>query len=306
MEGEQLETMESVKRKKKGNEKMTNSIETAFNQRNFYEAQQLCKTLYFRHFNQQRYKDAEDLLEKSAVRMMLNGQCNESTELALLLLNLFSVTSKPVSRESLDTIMRLSSMYNSDSNEAIIGRENFLKSALKWCSSSAVENKEGISLIHDLLAESYYKQKEFGKAQIHFLRGNKPELFAEMLVKWSLSVLHSERDLLIARAVLQYLCLANIKDANIVFNLFFKNYLELPQSSLINFLRFLLLTVERNAYPLFQMLRQKYKPSLDRDPSFHQYLDHIAKVFFNVKQSSGNFFADFLKTFLSSGQQEEQ
>lgn len=45
----------------------------------------------------------------------------------------------------------------------------------------------------------------FGKAQKHFLRGNRPEAFAKMLVRWAhTGINNSEFDLLIARAVLQY------------------------------------------------------------------------------------------------------
>lgn len=39
---------------------------------------------------------------------------------------------------------------------------------------------------------------------------------------------------------------------------------------LINFLHFMLKTVEAGAGPLFQLLRQKYSVSLARDPSFEK------------------------------------
>ena len=38
----------------------------------------------------------------------------------------------------------------------------------------------------------------------------------------------------------------------------------------MNFLKFLLLTLERDALPLFEILKEKYKISLDRDSSFEK------------------------------------
>lgn len=87
-----------------------------------------------------------------------------------------------------------------------------------------------------------------------------------MLVKWSQTGHKTERDLYLARGVLQLLSLENLRDANIVYNSFLT---QAPISSpLINFLRFLLVTLERQALPLFQLLQQKYALSLERDASF--------------------------------------
>ncbi len=42
-------------------------------------------------------------------------------------------------------------------------------------------------------------------------------------------------------------------------------------------------TTEREAAPLFQMLRSKYAPSLARDSSFELYLNKIGEVYFDLK-----------------------
>jgi hypothetical protein len=47
-------------------------------------------------------------------------------------------------------------------------------------------------------------------------------------------------------------------------------------------------TCERDAPPLFEMLREKYAVALERDPAFSTLLDRIGKVFFNIKpQATG-------------------
>jgi len=106
----------------------------------------------------------------------------------------------------------------------------------------------------------------------------------------------SERDLFIARAVLQYLCLSNIKDANIVFKIF--NESMCLDSPLINFLSFLLKTLEREAYPLFKKLRESYAISLARDDTFDKYLDLIGKIYFGVEPPKQGGMAGMLGSLL--------
>ncbi len=78
-----------------------------------------------------------------------------------------------------------------------------MKSCIKW-SIAEGPNKQGDPLLHNLMAEAYWKEKEYGKSAKHFIRSNNPERFTEMLSEWSTQVYTSERDLVIARAVLQY------------------------------------------------------------------------------------------------------
>jgi hypothetical protein len=110
---------------------------------------------------------------------------------------------------------------------------------------------------------------DYEVAQKHYLRSNDPEGFAGMLVQWADEVYPSEQDLLVARAVLMYLCLQNLKDANIIYSLFKNRYTTLD-TPLFNYTRFLLLTLERDALPLFDLLRNTYQKSLQRDPTFTQ------------------------------------
>jgi len=172
-------------------------------------------------------------------------------------------------------------------------------------------NSPGDSELNCRAARCYSKINDYSNAQRYYLRSNKPDEFSEVIIKWAKYGYPNERDLFIARAVLQYLCIGNIRDSNQLFNTFIKNYSpaeELPQTPLMNFLRFLLATVERDALPLFELLRDKYKLSLARDPSFNQYLDHISHVFWGVNQPQtsttglSGFLGDFLKNFLDDGE----
>ena len=107
-----------------------------------------------------------------------------------------------------------------------------------------------------------------------------------MLWEWSCKGYKSERDLFITRAVLQLLSLENLRDANAVFEAFNDKLAKkkvVLDSPLMNFTRFLLLTCERDAQPLFLMLQQKYAPSLARDESFSTYMTYIGQKFFGIQ-----------------------
>jgi len=137
-------------------------------------------------------------------------------------------------------------------------------------------------------------------AEKHYLRGSDPIGYARMILKWINKEDTSEIDLFIARAVLQYLCLSNLKDANVVFGEFLN--LTRVNTKLVEFLQFLVKTLERDAYPLFKLLREKYAPSLQRDPTFDQYLSLIGKVFFGVEPPNqgglGSIFSTLMKSFM--------
>jgi len=286
---------------KKGTGKVLQKMYKSIEDGNHYEAQQMYKTLYFRYIGQSKHEEAKKLLVDGSCNMLKFSHFNEGAELGLLVINIYKDTQAQVNSETLEPLIKIFQLFP-DSSEARLAKESFMKAAIKWSSNNG--SNEGHPTLHTLFAKSYQKQQDFGKAQFHFIRGSDPEEFSKMLIEWTQRAYSSEHDLFLARVVLQYLCLSNLRDANIIFENFVKLSVSLPQTPLINFLRFLLLTLERDAYPLFDNLRQKYKPTLDRDPSFQQYLDHIAFSFFGVKIASSNFLADFMKSFLSGGVQE--
>jgi len=280
---------------RKGISNVVKKLEASVQEGNLYEAQQMYKTLYFRYMTGNKYDEAKQLLISGCMTMLSLAHHNEGTELGLLLLKVYKESQTKFTQESLEKILNIISLHVKDNSDL---NETFIKAAITW-SIEFGEFKEGAPEIHNMLTTHYNNEHDYGKAQKHFIRGNQPEQFSRVLVTWAKSVYPSERDLIIARVVFQYLCLANLKDANIVFENFLKQQPSFPETPLINFLRFLLITLQRDAYPLFEKLRQKYRPSIDRDPSFQQYLNHIALVFFKVRPSGGmNSFGDLIKSML--------
>eukprot|EP01116_Phalansterium_solitarium_P000216 TRINITY_DN10125_c0_g1_i1.p2 TRINITY_DN10125_c0_g1~~TRINITY_DN10125_c0_g1_i1.p2 ORF type:complete len:322 (+),score=129.93 TRINITY_DN10125_c0_g1_i1:52-1017(+) len=284
----------------------------------YYEAQQMYKTLYYRYVGQKKADDACQLLLSGVRTMLSQRQVNEALELSKLLLDLLQ--SAPVKRLTIaDPLGALEAMFGSwlAASEApadtvpealLTGFESVSKAAIKWATEQF--GIAAVGQLHAIAAEFYWRVGNYSRAQRHFVRyGGGGARLAGVLADWILSgdVPADERELLITRAVLQYLSVGNLKDANALFAKFVVDSAQ-PVSAgpLVNFTRFLLLTLERDALPLFLTLRQRYKPALDRDPSFSKYLDQVANVFFNVPIPQpapagglGGMMGELMRSFMS-------
>ncbi len=62
--------------------------------------------------------------------------------------------------------------------------------------------------------------QDFANAHKHYLRSEQPHAHAQLLLEWSHVTYASERDLLIVRAILQYVCLEDLASANVVYKLY--------------------------------------------------------------------------------------
>jgi len=145
----------------------------------------------------------------------------------------------------------------------------------------------GEPALHRCVSFAALKSKDLAKACKHLVHAHNPEEFATVVVRWAKMGPASEYDLYLTRSVLQLLCTENLKDANTFYKLFLESCPIEPQTPLVRFTGFLLKTLEREAYPLFKMLREKYAPAIGRakgaNPSFDNYLDRIGLLFYGVK-----------------------
>eukprot|EP00741_Cyanophora_paradoxa_P013608 tig00020703_g13137.t1 len=284
----------------KGIEAVVQKLEKSVDDGDFYTAQQSYKSLYFRYCGQKKFDDARQLLMSGARLMQKHKQFQCATELATLLVELFQKADVKVAPDSIDALLKTFEGFGEDNSN---GPVQFLKAAIKW-SAGAGAGKFGSPELNAAMGRHLWKQGDYGGAQRYFVRGNDPRSLARMLLEWSGKGYPAEVDLFLARAVLQLLCVQNLRDANVVFDTFLRTAPGgPPRTPLVNFLRFLLATLERDAAPLLAVLRSKYRPSIARDPSFPNYLDHIANKFYNVPIPTSGLqgIMDMLNGFLGGG-----
>lgn len=269
------------------------------------------KSISARYVAAQRYSEALDILESGACLQLKHEQVICGAELALLFVDTlvkgkfsyddytldrvreiykkFPQISVPQHLEDDDDMQILSDALGAATTR-VEGCSSFLKAAIRWSAESGA-HKSGSPELHSMLAEYIYSESpelDMARVSFHFVRGNNPRVFASTLINFMGKCYPGEDDLAIARAVLLYLSLGNLRDANCLVDEIknqVKSYqLDFPESELIEFINYLLQTLQRDALPLFHMLRQTYRSSLYREPTFIELLDEIASKFYGVQR----------------------
>ncbi|XP_050250220.1 protein GET4 isoform X1 [Quercus robur] len=291
---------------------------------NYYGAQQMYKSISARYVSAQRYSDALDILQSGACIQLKHGQITCGAELAVLFVETLVKGKIPYDSDALDRVRKIYKMFpqiplpqhlpDDDEMEQISealgaakirvdGCSSFLKAALKW-SVEFGAHRSGSPELHVMLAEYMYSESpevDMARVSNHFVRGNSPKKFASVLVNFMGKCYPGEDDLAIARAILMYLAMGNLRDANYLMDEIKKqlesNQLDFPQSDLIQFIIYLLQTLQRDALPLFNMLRASYKTSIEREPAFNELLDEIVAKFYGVRRRNPlqGVFGDIFK-----------
>ncbi|KAF3433857.1 hypothetical protein FNV43_RR24960 [Rhamnella rubrinervis] len=280
---------------------------------NSYGAQQMYKSISARYVSAQRYSEALDILHSGACIQLEHGQVICGAELAVLFVEALVKGKVPYDVEILDRareiyerfpkvpmalnlaedddddIKQLSEAMG-EAKTRVEGCSSFLKAAIKWSAEFGAP-KNGSPELNVMLAEYIYSESpevDIARVSYYFVRGNNPQKFASVLVNFMSKCYPGEDDLAIARAILMYLSLSNLRDANQLFDEIKKQVenqrRDFVESDLIQYITYLLETLERDALPLFNMLKAKYKSSLDRDPVFYELLDDVAEKFYGVRR----------------------
>ncbi|CAJ2629670.1 hypothetical protein L195_g014355 [Trifolium pratense] len=290
---------------------------------NYYGAQQMYKSLSARYVAAERYSEALDLLHSGACLQLANGQVTCGSELALLFVETLGKGKIPYDDETFDRLKKIyegfprvplpQHLWDVDDMQKLSenigsakthveGCSSFLKAAIKW-SAEFGTCKTGSPELHILLAEYIFSESpevDMNRVTYHFVRGDNPKKFATTLVNFLGKCYPGEDDLAIARAVLRYLSLGNLRDANILVDEIKAQTqtgdVDFPKTDLMQFINYLLQTMERDAFPLFNMLRSNFKPCIEREPAFNELLDDIAEKFYGVQRRNPmGMFGDIFK-----------
>jgi len=259
-----------------------------------YGALQTYKTFHARSLKKGDVHAAVDLLRSGSVALLKHGNLTAGAELALMLVDTLNDGKVEQDDEVKAILLQVADAFEALQGEKAVVAEaakseaRYLRAAISWSTlKNFGQHPRGDPDLHLRRARTLIRAGSLADASANYLHAGKPAEFAAFLVQWSQLGYRGERDLFLARGVLQLLALENLKDANELHAAFYETLkskgLSMQASPLANFVSFLLRTLERDAFPLFQMLCQKYSASTSRDPSFQQYLDRIQEVFFKVK-----------------------
>ncbi|ESO87201.1 hypothetical protein LOTGIDRAFT_154705 [Lottia gigantea] len=288
----------------RGVERVLAKCQACIDAGSFYEAHQMYRTLYFRYNAQHKYTEAIDLLYTGASTLLKNNQHTSGADLAMLLIDVLNKSEASVTSQNIDKIIDLFKIMDPECPE----RYNFLTAAVHWSKKVDGKFKRGHPELHKKFGIMFWEERNFVQARYHYLHSCDGKGCATMLIEYhTIKGYASEVDLFIAQAVLQYLCLQNKDTANEVFSTFTANHPQIEKGPpyvmpLLNFLSFLLLALEGGKLAVFSILCEKYETSLNRDPSYKEYLDKIGQLFFGLpppQASSQGIFGNLLQSLMT-------
>lgn len=289
----------------------------------YYEAHQIYRTMYFRMILKEQFADLLDLLCSGSKKL---ADVNEALS-ALDLAELYAETLLKGKCEATEKIYeQIFSIIEQFLNPSFPmptpnGQNKFISTCVKWSQAIATkrrEKKHGLSELHYVIAQAYSTHHQHANARNHMLFADHPEEFAKLLHKMCESGggKSSECEMFCVLPFLQLLTMHRVRTASRLLTAYTKICDELPSCNgcrreLFNFLRLLRNAVALRDAKLFEHLLRVYKPHLDVDPCFHNYLAQIGHIFFGIQSSKnkgdslGGLLGNILKGILGEKKEEE-
>ncbi|XP_033108079.1 Golgi to ER traffic protein 4 homolog [Anneissia japonica] len=267
-----------------GVDRVSKKLQASVERGDYYEAHQMYKTLYFRFMNQNKLAEAIELIYSGANLLLEHNQHVSGADLCILLVEAFDASDAPVNSANIAKVTGLYKQIPADIPE----REHFLSAALKW--SAKGNPKKGCSHpeLHQQVALIFWNEKSYALSRYHFVHSMDGKQCATMLVEFHTTQGYpSEVDMFITQVVFQLLCRKNKATANETFQMYTETHPNIEKGPpfilpLLNFLWFLLIAVDNGKLTTFTVLCEKYKPSLQKDPTYNSYLDKIGQIFFGL------------------------
>ncbi|XP_023323568.1 Golgi to ER traffic protein 4 homolog [Eurytemora carolleeae] len=296
-----------------GVERVLSKLNSSIENKNYYEAHQMYRTLFFRYMGQKKYTELETMLYDGACLLYSHSQVESGLDLSKLYLDLLNQGEIKPEDDIFQKIARLYELIPCDN----VDKPGFLSAALKWSSLETGANV-GHPRLHQYIAYSLWQKRKYSEARNHFLHSCDGEGCGSMLVEFHTTKgFNSETELFITQTVLQYLCLKKHIVAAVAFRTYTTVHPRIktdpPYSNpLLNFIWFLLLAIRTSSsVSAYTVLCEKYKQFIDRDPQYLEYLDRIGQIFFGVpppEKPSGMFsglFNSLLKTMAEDSSDDE-
>jgi len=177
--------------------------------------------------------------------------------------------------------------------------------------------------LHHVAGALYAEEHEVYEAERHLTLGTKdsPEMFAKLEYEYYTQDEAHTAPLYAARAIFPYLLIGNVRDANRVYNLFTTKLSEsnpnlssqdvssstadlriYPSLPLLNFLGYLLLTVQKGSADLFKQLKTKYAANIKEVGGWDEALTSVGEMYFGIQRPrQGNPLFDMMGSMFGGG-----
>ncbi|KAI7877323.1 uncharacterized protein EV154DRAFT_525507 [Mucor mucedo] len=304
----------------RGTEKTLQKLRESVNAGNYYEAQQMYRTVARRLNKQQKYQDTIRLLHDGAVLLLQHKQFGSGSDLANYMIDTYKLANVPVDETSLDRVVEILSLFPSTE----VSRKAYISNAFRWTKSNG-EYPEGDPELHDYVGTLLYNEKKYSMAEDHLLLGtsHSAEVIGKLAYEWATEENAQYKGIYLARVVLQYLASKDILLATLAYKNFISSgkqpiagesqvrrapadeptAIQIYADPWMNFTQMLLLTVQRNGADLFKELKSKYEGLYGSEPNFVELIEDIGLNFFNIAKprKQGNMMADMMANLFGGG-----
>eukprot|EP01138_Halocafeteria_seosinensis_P010286 gb/GECG01010504.1/.p1 GENE.gb/GECG01010504.1/~~gb/GECG01010504.1/.p1 ORF type:complete len:310 (+),score=36.12 gb/GECG01010504.1/:1-930(+) len=289
-------TSSAQQRPKGKEEKIKQTLQESLDRGDFYSALQMYRTYARRRENQKDIQGATRLYIDGAQLLTEKNQLEEARDLLQAMIDLWEKTPGASSVSVRKNHLRRLYKQFPDSSSKLA----WLKRAIEWSNDAntssigTVTRKSTDPLLYRWYALTARNCEHWNEALAHFLYADAPQEFGSCIIDYSKLGYRGEKDLFVARTVLKVLTLGKLGYANQIFKACCERLEEehdqdLIETPLMNFLKFILLVLERDAAELFELLMRRYGRSLQRDPQLLQLAQTVLRTFFpqNYRQSAG-------------------
>ncbi|CDS41121.1 golgi to er traffic protein 4 [Echinococcus multilocularis] len=271
------------------NSKLYQRIQTAQEEKRFYEAHQLYKTVYFRCSLRKNYTESLECLLKGVNFFLESHQWESGSDLACLYVDVLIKSNREITDANLRDLCKFVSAMPS----TCVDRGKFISKCL-----SLFSKNEGIlCAFNEFLGRQLFVEGALPQARSRImLAGDGYKVGCFLIEMHQRYGLVSEIDLFVTQAVLQFLCVKKTSLAALTFHTYTRHHPRLEAGPpfihfpLLNFVWLLMLAIERkHTYDIFAFLCAQYRPQLMRDPSYTEYIEKISQVYFGAQRQNDPF-----------------
>ncbi|CAN3369856.1 golgi to ER traffic protein 4 [Diutina catenulata] len=288
----------------------------------YYEAHQTLRTITNRYVKAKQYAEAAQILTKGASVLAANKQYASAADLISYLIEVYSDQGVCDSESKVAVIELVRQLP--DGEKAVV---DLSKQAIQW-SQKYEKSKFGDAALHDTFGAAFARSlgqgkleddaKLFAVTELHLILGSHASLavYVDLLAAWSARNPQVDPGMFLARAVINYGYLHNVKFATEAADRFMKKLSErdssltpvekngakvLEGTPLINFAQLLALTLPKqaDAGTKFLGLYNHYKPELEKAELLAP-TEYLGKEYFGLnlgKPKQGNMMANLLGDF---------
>lgn len=282
--------------------KLLQRLQVAQSEKRFYEAHQICKTIYFRCTVRRNYAEALTYIVPGAKFLLQHQQWESGIDVACLAVELMSKgeSKLDVDEHFNDLCALLRAMPST-----CVDREKYISKTLSLLSTQPASR---LASFNEFLGRQFWQEGSLTHARNRMILSGNGFTVGCFLIE-----LHrryggvSEVDLFIVQAVLQFLCMKKESVAALTFFTYTRRHPKLDggppftEFPLLNFVWLLMLSIHRKlSNDALSLLCTKYRPQLARDPNFSMYLERIGQLYFGLqpKQNSlSGMLSNLMKMF---------